>query len=523
MSGAPAVLLRDILARLQGMPATVSFVSERGDETVRSFDDLHRDASALAARLRRMGVRPGHRIGLLAPNSYHWLVWDLAVTDVQGISVAFPQERVDGPLQPLLTRHELQLLAVDPALVAPAELEHGSVLAYDQPGDDAGKALSGHPSALPAGTHSLVFSSGTTGKTKGLIISAPGTENLLNLYGQAFGVAADDRMLTFLPFANYQQRMAYYFCLYHGIDFAYVPFARLFPGLKKYRPSYVIAPPVFYESLQNMARSVAPSKPGQPAAPVDIAARLAELLGGRIRYLITGMAPIKRHTLDFFWQQGIALYEAFGITEAGMVAWNKPGFVKLGTVGMPAEQGSVTLGEDGEVIISRQALLSFGYFDAPDDDVRNTFVGPNSVATGDIATFDADGYLTIVGRKKDAILTRAGEKFHPESVEALIQSHPDVDVAVVLGGDGLPGITAIVSTQKAFDAAACASIRQHIDIANLALPVFQQVKRVEFTPLQFSIANDFRTKNMKLNRKAIHGAFVLHGIGLGQAATEQAA
>ena len=503
------MLLTQILDRLEHHAARLIFVSDKGVETARTFHDLHRDAVALVRQLEQAGIAPGARIGILAPNCYAWMVWDLAIMAARCTSVAFAQEKPADSIAQLVDRHALNLIAVDPDLVPSDALQADHVVSIHAASLPAGtRSLKQRPVSHPYGTHSLVFSSGTTGKTKGLIISAPGTERLLDLYEQAFGVQDGDRLLTFLPFANYQQRMAYYFCLYHGIDFVCVPFPQLFLGLKKYKPTYVIAPPIFYEAVQNMAQAAVGSKSGAAAEVVDTATRVAALLGGNMRYMITGMAPIKRHTLDFFWNNGISLFEAFGITEAGMVAWNKPGAVKIGTVGKPAEAGSVTLTEEGEVVITRDALLSLGYFEATEEDVRATFVSANSVATGDIAEFSEDGFLTILGRKKDAIITRAGEKFHPEPIEALIQLEPKVKVAVVLGGDDIPGITAIVSLQAANDTGAEAQIRQHVAQINQSLPTCQQVKRVVFTLHEFSIDNGLRTKNLKLNRKAILKAFL---------------
>ncbi len=501
--------LAQILGRLQGRTAKLIFVSERGQETVRTFDELHRDTVRLAERLKQIGVTPGCRVGILAPSSYTWMLWDLATLRLDAVSVALPQERCAGSIAPSIDRYALDLLAVDREWVSSDVLAREDVLDIGALGAANGKravarARTGHA----PGTHSLVFSSGTTGKTKGLIISAPGTERLLDLYEAAFGVRDGDRFLTFLPFANYQQRMAYYFCLYHAIDFVYVPYPQLFPGLKKHRPTYVIAPPVFYESLHALAQATINPKSGAEQAASSTADRLSALLGGNIRYLVTGMAPIRRQTLDFFWHHGIPLYEAFGITEAGMVAWNKPGCVKVGTVGTPAEPGSVSLTAEGEVIVTRDALLSLGYFEAAEEDARATFIAPNSVATGDIAAFDDTGFLTIIGRKKDAIITKAGEKFHPEPIESLIQRDPRVKVAVVLGGDGIPGITAIVSLQNSGDAAVTSELRRAISDINEHLPVCQRVKQIVFTPQDFSIENGLRTKNMKLNRRAIHQAFL---------------
>jgi long-subunit acyl-CoA synthetase (AMP-forming) len=515
------VLLNEILNRLQHKTTSLTFLSDSGLETVNSFDDLHRDTTALVAYLKQIGVVQGGRIGILAPNSYVWMVWDLAVMTLGCVSVALPQEKPSESIDVIVDRHLLQIFAVDPAWVAEDVMAREYVIGIQDFSFSSDKKALVQPAITHApGTHSLVFSSGTTGKTKGLIIAAPGTERLLNLYAAAFGVAGpngeQDRLLTFLPFANYQQRMAYYLCLYHGMEFVYVPFPRMFFGLKKYSPTYIIAPPIFYEAMQNMASAVVKPKPvvdGAPAVDTTVNAittRLSELLGGNIRYMITGMAPIKRQTLDFYWEHKISLFEAFGITEAGMVAWNRPGQVRLGTVGKPAEPGSVTLSDEGEVIVTRDALLSLGYFESSEEDARNTFIAANSVATGDIAQFDADGFLTIIGRKKDAIITKAGEKFHPESVEALIQREPEIKLAVVLGGDNIPGITAIVVIADAANTALTDKIKLQISQINVDLPAFQQVKRVMFTGNDFTIDNGLRTKNMKLNRKAISAAFQDH-------------
>jgi long-subunit acyl-CoA synthetase (AMP-forming) len=505
--------LAEILGRLSGRNNTLTFLADNGEETIKSFHDLSTDTQILIDALQCAGVVPGARVGILAPNSYAWVMWDLALIAQGCISVALAQEKPGETPAQLVARHQLALLALDPVWGDATEADLPYVVDIYQPSLAAGKrARPGPLLEHTPDTHSLVFSSGTTGRTKGLIISAPGTENLVGLYAQAFGVVEQERMLTFLPFANYQQRMTYYLCLYYGADFVYVPFPRMFAGIKKYQPSFMIAPPVFYEAMQNMAM-VGP-KPTADADPAQIqsaiSARLAGLLGGHMRYMITGMAPIKRQTLDFFWRHGVALYEAFGITEAGMVAWNKPGQIRVGTVGKPAETDTVSLNEEGEVIVTRKALLSLGYFDAAEEDIRSTFIGPNSVATGDIAEFDQDGFLIIIGRKKDAIITKAGEKFHPEALESGIGADPAVKVAVVMGGDNLPGITAVVVIGDCDNAEVNDRIKAQIGTMNVGLPVFQQVKRVMFTAQEFTIDNGLRTKNMKLNRKAIAAAYQNH-------------
>jgi long-chain acyl-CoA synthetase len=491
-----------LLKRLQGQTSKLIFVSTSGAATQNTCDDLHRDTVMLVDRLRQLGVQPGYRIGILGPNSYAWMQWDLAIAELGCIGVAFI-EQGSAPLEQLIDHYGLHLMAVAPDCTTDAALALPCVLDMSSPvfAEDKRSLTHDAPARSPD-THSLVFSSGTTGKTKGLIISRQGTERLVNLYADAFGIHPGERFLTFLPFFNYQQRMTYYFCLHQGIDFVSTPYPQLFGALSAHQPTFIIAPPLFYESVQNIAQTLG------GADSSAVAGRLSALLGGRIRYLVTGMAPIKKQTLEFFWNCGLPLYEAFGITEAGMVAWNKPGRVKAGTVGQPAEPGSVTLTDEGEVIVTRDALLSLGYFEASDEDRRATFVAPGAVATGDIASFDADGFLTIVGRKKDAIVTRSGEKFHPEPIEALIQRDSRVKVAVVTSYDGIPGTTAIIAVANADDVDSTQQIRQQIDEINARLPACQQVREIRFTQREFSVENGLRTKNLKLDRRAIHAAFL---------------
>jgi len=353
--------LAHLLDRLRDRTATLTLVDDQGVETQRSFHQLHLDVHALVERLKASGVGPGCRVGIAAPSHYGFIVWDLACIALGAASLALPNEKPQRELADLVEAYALTLLGVHGAWLS-GGTQAERVVPLDADGDFGAprpaRRLAPVVQAHLPQTHSLVFSSGTTGKTKGLVISAAGTEHLVDLYLDAFGVEPDERFLTFLPFANYQQRMSYYFCLWNGVDFVSVPFPHLFGGLKKHRPTFVIAPPILYENLQALCRaSVGPLGANNPGA---LTAKLKELTGGRMRYMVTGMAPIRRAALDFFWQNELPLYEAFGITEAGMVAWNKPGQVQIGTLGRPAEPGSVTLSDEGEVIVTREALLSLG-------------------------------------------------------------------------------------------------------------------------------------------------------------------
>ena len=177
-------------------------------------------------------------------------------------------------------------------------------------------------------------------------------------------------------------------------------------------------------------------------------------LGGRMRVMITGMAPIKRSTLELFALMQLPLYETYGLSECGSISLNVPSAHRIGSVGRLLPGVEVTLAGDGEIIVRREHATTRGYFACAEGEHERTFLGENRVATGDIGRFDEDGYLYLVGRKKEIIITRGGEKIHPEAVEAEIDACPDVAKSVVLGGGDLATLVAVVFPRDPGDPAA---------------------------------------------------------------------
>ena len=143
-----------------------------------------------------------------------------------------------------------------------------------------------------------------------------------------------------------------------------------------------------------------------------------------MRFMVTGMAPIKRATLELFQLMQLPLFETYGMTEFGGIALNIPGANKVGSVGRPLPGVRVELAPDGEVIAVREHRIASGYCECAAGEEEQTFIGPDRVATGDVGRFDADGYLYLVGRKREMIITAGGTKIHPEIPEAEIDACP---------------------------------------------------------------------------------------------------
>src|SRR5262249_34954974 len=147
------------------------------------------------------------------------------------------------------------------------------------------------------------------------------------------------------------------------------------------------------QTLRAAARAV-PRVLAQPLRRVLFGPVYAAL-GGRMRTMLTGMAPIKRPTLEFFDELGLPLYEAYGLTETGVIASNTPAAKRLGSVGKPAKGCRITLGDDSEILVHREQFASFGYLESSQGP---TFVAGEPLATGDIGRFDEDGFLYLLGR-----------------------------------------------------------------------------------------------------------------------------
>ena len=225
-----------------------------------------------------------------------------------------------------------------------------------------------------------------------------------------------------------------------------------------------------------------------------------QAFGGRMRLMVTGMAPIKRSTLDLFMHMRLPLFETYGLTECGSVSLNLPEAHRVGSVGHLLPGVEVELAADGEIIVRREHMTALNYFQSSEGENERTFVGENRVATGDIGCFDDDGFLYLIGRKKEVIISGGGEKVHPEAIEAEIDACPSVAKSVAFDGGGF--LATVVLPKHPSDIRARPQIEQFIDEMNKRRPSMK-VARVVFTDLAFSRENGFLRPNLKLDRKKI--------------------
>lgn len=513
--------LTTLIARLpqQGRDNTIlSF--EKGQVVRRTHADVHADVGKTVEKLAAWGVKPGMRVGTLAPNSYQWMVHDLALIELRAVSVPFSEDFKGTSAGTLCEKYALSLLLLSRAQAAAEGLEGVPTAFLDAENPSVEVVERGSQAADESFERmGLIFSSGSAGGIKGLVLSRRGVEVSLDSFVQAVAPRPDDRLLLFLPMSNFQQRMMYYAALWYGFDLILAEPLQLFRALKELRPTMLVAPPAFYEAFETrvsnlpawqrtlvyLAGAITSYLPGRKvrdAVGRAVFKQAHDALGGHMRMMITGMAPIKRSTLKLFERMQVPLYETYGLVECGSISLNRPGTGKVGSVGRPLAGVTVALAPDGEIIAHREPTLASGYFESAPGEQQATFLGDNRIATGDIGRFDENGNLYLIGRKKEIIVTSGGKKIHPEAVESEIDGCGDVAKAVVFHHAEQPSLVAVVVLKHPQDAGGRARIQKWVDRINEHYPS-TPVATVIFTDVPFARENGLLRPNLKLDRRAI--------------------
>lgn len=499
---------------------------ENGKVVRRSHQTFHEDVMAACSRLTSWGVCPGMRVGIWACNCYQWIVYDAALLHLRALSVAFTEDFAVMSVEQLIEKYSLSLLLVAASDSARKAGKYSDAIAFLDAEVDGIKAIEQGLLELDVDFDKtgLVFSSGSSGKLKGLTLSRQGIEASVDAFTKVADPRPDDCLLLFLPISNFQQRLMYYSALWYGFDLIVTDPSRLFRALKDLSPTVLIAPPMLYDgfetkfmNLPRWKRTVAkaigsilrrlPSRTVRQKLAGIIFKEAYDTLGGKMRFMVTGMAPVKRSTLELFALMQLPLFETYGMTEFGGIALNFPGANKLGSVGLPLPGVRVELAPDGEIIAVRAHRIALGYFECAEGEQEGTFLGPGKVATGDIGWVDDEGYLHLTGRKKEMIVTSGGAKIHPEIPESEIDACPDVARSVVFADPAAPSLVAVVLPKDPQDAAAKARIQQFVDDIGDRRPSIM-VGKVIFIDVPFSRENGLLRPNLKLDRKKIAQQFI---------------
>ena len=500
------------------------FLLQKGQSIRHDFTALAADVARARADLVSWGAKAGMRVGVFAPNSYAYIVYDLALIDLRAISVPFTDDFADLLNRALVDQYNIALMLLaagvkhgfgaEDHFVAFIDADNGAVSSIPRipyaNGDDADDLC-------------LAFSSGSAGGLKGLVISRSGAEMTLPPIAKVIEVTREDRLLLFLPMSNFQQRMMYYAAISYDFDIIVTDFTQLYPALKLLDPTILIAPPIFYQLIHN--RFAAPSaktmrqKLVAPLLSLPLGRGLRKavakwaykdvyaMFGARMRLLISGMAPLNRNATKFFDHLQLPLCESYGLAESGSLTYRPSFSTKYSSVGKPLDGVIIQFEEDGEIIVQRERFLTRKYFQCAPGENESTFLDGSHVATGDIGGLDEDGYLFLLGRKKELIVTPAGYKVHPEVLEGELNACDDIVQSVVFQKPGSSHLSCVVVQGEDRSEGAVRRIRKYIDATMAGRKV--RIGEITFADEAFSAQNGLLRPNLKLNRKGIAARYAV--------------
>jgi long-chain acyl-CoA synthetase len=443
----------------------------------------------LAAALRASGVQRGDRVAILAENRPEWAIADFAVlclgaTDVPiyptlppnqiayilndceakviFCSTAEQVEKVAGIRDEVPTLREVIVFdEVTDATVS----RWGDVLSNGEAEITGGRFTDFRDGALavqPDDLATLIYTSGTTGDPKGVMLTHFNIcSNVAAVHQhRVLEVTPGEVALSFLPLSHSFERLVDYFYWDSGICIAYAEsIEKLAENLVEVSPHLVAAAPRVFEKIytkvmgatgikrtlvmwaKGVGEERAEAVLAGRAAPESLGFRIADKLvfsklraktGGRVRAFISGSAPLSADVAKFFFAAGLPVYEGYGLTETSPVlAVNKPGKVKLGTVGIPLAGVEMRIAESGE-ILARGPNIMKGYWNRPQD-TADTIDADGWLHTGDVGEFDEEGFLRITDRIKNMIVTAGGKNIAPQPIENQAAMSPYVSQVLMIG------------------------------------------------------------------------------------------
>ncbi|MGI5469530.1 AMP-dependent synthetase/ligase [Streptomyces sp. CA-132043] len=539
---------------------------------------------ALAKGLIAHGLRPGDRLAIMARTSYEWTLLDFASWAAGLVTVPlYPTSSAhqaqwilqDSGARACVVEHVEQTRMISgvrgelPALNHLWQLDAGAVSHITSGGrdllpDEVAKRRAGRGPADPA---TLIYTSGTTGRPKGCVLTHGNffaeVDNSIELLHPVFRSVSKDpaSTLLFLPLSHVFGRMVAVGCLRARVKLGHAPSIQtedLLADLAGFRPTFLLAIPYVLEKVYNTGRATA-EKMGR-ASSFDRAARIARAygqaveaaehgtgsgpgiglkaarglydplvyrriraaLGGRVRYAICGGSPLGRRLASFYEGAGIQVFEGYGLTETTAAATVTPPLKpRLGTVGWPLPGSAVRIADDGEVLL-RGGQVFTGYWDAASGTAVPAVDGQAWFATGDLGALDADGYLSITGRKKEIIVTSGGKNVAPAPLEDRMRAHPLVGQCLVVG-DNRPYVAALITLEPdglahwrrmqkkqdvplaelVRDERLLADLQRAVDDANRLVSRAESVRRFAVLPGDFTEEAGHLTPSLKLKRVAI--------------------
>ena len=546
-------------------------------ETI-TWAEWAKSVRSTARALSRLGVQRGDRVGILAENSPAWTFSDLGSLVLGAVVVPVYPTLSSSDLSFIIKNSGMKVLFVstteqlEKVRVLGIEVSHLKIVTFfenppspfrslldisreaSEQSSSGGEAISSQPvNAEDLAT--IIYTSGTTGTPKGVMLTHSNFVSNYRGAAERIKISENDVALSFLPLSHVFERLAgYYFMAFSGAEIVYAEsMLTVAEDIKQVRPTVAAAVPRFYEKVYAVIQAKL-----QKAGPLSrkifetaisfrkkyyavlqkkeskvlhlrildkifdwiVFSKVRAGVGGRIRFFISGGAPLSRELAEFFYLCGVLILEGYGLTETSpVIAANTESEFRFGTVGKLLSNVQVKIAEDGEILTSGPCVMK-GYFENPEataDVVQNGWFH-----TGDIGEYGRDGFLKITDRKKDLIVTAGGKKVAPQMLERLVMKDPLFTQVVALG-DQKPYIVALVVLNRELAAQGASSlglsgqtfetwlsnskfcdwVLSRVLEQTQGVARYESIKSIAIIPQEFSIQRGELTPTLKVKRRFV--------------------
>jgi len=572
-----AVTLTEALRRTAANHPGIVAVRTLDDSVSLTWADVVARVDAIAGGLAKLGVRRGDCVAIMLGNRPEFHLVDLAAVTLGAtpfsIYTTYPADEirylfedsgckvaiVEQTFAPAVLTAREGLEALEHVIVVDGEAPPGTIALADLEGSDPGfDAVAAGAAVTPDDILTLIYTSGTTGPPKGVQLTHRAVMSAVRTVEEVITFPAGSRVISWLPAAHIAERNAHHYIpiVYAGTITCAPNPREVLSYLPQVRPTWFFAVPRIWEKLKSRLEAMQAAQPeeqsrpiraaleasiervrlrqrGEPVPPelealvaqadADLFSKLREMLGlDQVLAVNVGAAPTPIDVLEFFHALGIELSELWGMSETcGVGAVNRPGEVKIGTVGPPAPGVELQLADDGEVLC-RGEFLMIGYRNKPEQ-TAEALDADGWLHTGDIGAIDSDGFLRIVDRKKELIINSAGKNMSPANIEAILKSgsplirqaccigdaRPYNTALIVLDSDFAPqwasahGITGRSLDQLASEPSVVEAVQEGVDRANERLARVEQIKKFTLVAGDWLPGGDELTPTIKLKRKPI--------------------
>tara|TARA_R110002051_G_scaffold33917_3_gene75444 strand:+ start:17694 stop:19517 length:1824 start_codon:yes stop_codon:yes gene_type:complete len=529
----------------------------------------------LAKGLVAAGIEPGDKIGLMCKTRYEWTLIDFATWFAGAVLVPIYETSspsqihwniTDSGATAMITETPDHFARFDeihadvPAISNVWQIDLGDLDKLAKSGSDVSDDEIERRRNLAKGSDlaTLIYTSGTTGKPKGCIITHSNFVELCRNSQKAIPevVNPDSSTLLFITTAHIFARFISILCIHGGVKVGHQPDTKLLlPSMASFKPTFLLAVPRVFEKVYNSSEQKAEAggkgKIFRKAADVAIAhskavdaghvplglkiqfavfdrlvlSKIRTALGGRVKYAVSGSAPLGLRLGHFYRSLGLTILEGYGLTETtAPISVNKPSNFKIGKVGPPLPGVSVRIAEDGE-IQAKGVCVFDGYWNnqAATDEVFED----GWFKTGDIGKIDEEGYLEITGRKKEIIVTAGGKNVAPAALEDPIRANPIIGQVVVVG-EQRPFISALVTLdeemlptwlgnngldatwtteQAAKHPAVLAEVQRAIDVGNSRVSRAESIRKFHILDADLTEASGHLTPKLSIKRNVILADF----------------